>query len=398
MIPPPPMLTAALALLAALGLAFWVLILVELLRYYRGVESVHAEPGDVSAVEEVTASIVVPAHDEAETLEGCLRAILAQTHPRFDVVVVDDRSTDSTPAIARRVAREDPRVRTLQVDELPSGWTGKTHALWRGAEATTADWLCFVDADTVLSPSAVAACLRHASRRGLDLLAGWPRLGSRAVVSRLVDPLCAALLASWHRRGDGAGRTRSTPFAAGPFILVRTEAYRAVGGHQAVREQLLEDIALAERFESAGRPSAMAFLTDLVAVKTYETLAESVAGWTRILSEAARGNVKRLLRRAVLLPPLALSGYAALAGGCVALHTGSTLVGAAAVGTGLLELALMTMTAGFLYDRTRAPRRYALLFPIAALLTAYLLAAAALRVRAGDAIEWHGRRYPRRDR
>ena len=238
--------------IAALGLCFWVVILAGISTFRRDHHAIHPRPGDGEATSDVFVSVIVPAHDEALVIEECMRSLLAQTHSRLEIVVVDDRSADSTGAIARRLAASDPRLQVVRIDDLPAGWTGKTHALARGVAAAGGTWLLFTDADTIHDPGALAACLRHALERQVVLLSGWPALAVRNRIAALIDPLCGVVLASWYRRRTAKAGRRFAPFANGQYLLVRRDAFEHVGGFESIKHRLLEDIALAGLMDRDG--------------------------------------------------------------------------------------------------------------------------------------------------
>jgi chlorobactene glucosyltransferase len=381
----PVVLALIAALAAAAALFFWLVILAGVVAFRRDHHIVVPRTDDADAMRDVLVSVIVPAHDEELVVEECLRSLLAQTLTRMEVVVVDDRSTDATGAIARRLGAGDARLRIVRVDHLPPGWTGKTNALARGVAAAGGQWLLFTDADTIHQPGGLAACLRHALARGAVLLSGWPAVSARSPLAAAVDPLCGAVLASWYqRRGTGAAR-RFAPFANGQYLLVRRDAFERVGGFDSIKHRLLEDIALGGLIDREGLPFETAMLGEVVRVRSYASLARSRDAWSRIFLHGADGKVGRLLRRAVALPFLALAGPAALLFGAAAPH---------ALCIGLLAMSAMTIAAALIYRQARLPAGYALIAPLALIATAVFLALAARDAWMERPVEWHGARYP----
>jgi cellulose synthase/poly-beta-1,6-N-acetylglucosamine synthase-like glycosyltransferase len=379
-VPAVPALIAALA--AAVALVFWLVIVIGIFAFQRDHRAIRPRGDDPEATRDVTVSIVVPAHDEALVIEECLRSLLAQTHRSMEVVVVDDRSRDATGEIARRLAGGDSRLGVVRVDDLPAGWTGKTHALAHGVAAARGEWLLFTDADTIHQPGCLAACLRHAVARRVVLLSGWPAIASRGALAAATDAMCGVVLASWYqRRGAEAGR-RFAPFANGQYLLVRRDAFERVGGFDSIKHRLLEDIALAGLMEREGLPFETVLLADVVKVRGYNGLSQSRRAWTRIFLHGANGNVRRLLRRAIALPLIALAGPLAPA------------FGQPALAVGVLAVIAMIAAAALIYRQVRLPIAWALFTPVAATLTALFLALAARDARTERPIEWHGARYP----
>lgn len=376
---------AALATAGALaGAGFWLVVLAGTLAFRRAHPELHPAPATDGAL----VSVVVPANDEEANLATCLRSLLAQTHAALELIVIDDRSRDRTRAIAEEAAGADARVRVLHADALPAGWTGKTHALSLGAALARGDWLFCTDADTEHHPGMLAALLQYARRERLDLLSGWPALRVAATLPALVDVVCGGVLASWYRARTRDGATRSAAFANGQALLIRAATLRAVGGHEAVRGRLLEDVALAEAVEAKGGRLAVVRLARLVRVRSYPTLRACVSAWARIFVEGSHRRRRRLLKPAVALPLAALAGWIAIGVGLAAGAAAPLLAGLAAV-------AISAAVAAFVYTEAHLPLWPALLLPITTPAVSLALVRAARAAR-GGAIEWHGVRYDSR--
>ena len=170
-------------------------------------------------------AVIVPARNEAPTLDACIQSLLNQDYPDLRIVIVDDRSRDATFDAAQRIAGRDPRVRVERVTELPAGWMGKSYALWTGSRAVDADWLLFVDADCTLHPRAVRAAVADALRRCVDLLSLWPRHDARTFWEHMLIPLCGGIIALWFGSRAWQEAERGPAFANGQFLLVRRDVY-----------------------------------------------------------------------------------------------------------------------------------------------------------------------------
>ena len=237
-------------------------------------------PPDLSTVDESVA-VLLPLRDEVHLVEPCLRALLAQRGVNdLEVVVLDDGSTDGTADLVRRVGGD--RVRLLTGAPLPPGWLGKPHACHQLARATGADVLVFVDADVVPAPTAVAASVRLLD--GFDLLTPYPRIIADGLGPRLVQPL---LQWSWLTflplRAMERSPRPSLAAAGGQFLAVRAAAYRRAGGHEAVRDKVLEDVELARAVKRAGGRIALADGSALATCRMYGTWRELVEGYTKSL-------------------------------------------------------------------------------------------------------------------
>jgi hypothetical protein len=229
---------------------------------------------------------LVPAKDEETTLGGCLETVVAQSYPNLEILVVDDRSTDRTPEIARSFADRDSRVRVLTMTELPAGWTGKTHALDIATRAARGEWLWYLDADTRQHPDALSICLEYARRENAALVSLMPELRCDTFWEKVVQPLQGiVLMRSFSPLAVNDDRSH-VGFANGQFILIRRDAYEAAGGHAAVRDRFVEDIYLAQRVKAAGFPIRVAIGTEISSTRMYTSLRGIIRGWSRILYDA----------------------------------------------------------------------------------------------------------------
>ena len=230
-------------------------------------------------------SICIPARDEAGRIGRCVAAALASSWRELEVVVVDDRSSDGTGDEALSAAKGDPRFRLVGGTEPPRGWAGKPWACMRAAGEARGELLLFIDADVELAPWAVAAAVRRleADRlQALSLFGDW-RLESFWEVA--VVPVVG-----WFIRGavdlDAVNDTgRPEAFANGQFILVRREAYDAIGGHGAVRAEVLDDVRLARALKSRAMPLGLRYAPGAFRVRLYESLSQIVAGYSKNLYE-----------------------------------------------------------------------------------------------------------------
>lgn len=231
-------------------------------------------------------SILVPARDEADRIGPCVRAALASRWGDLEVLILDDRSSDATAAVARRAAAGDPRLAVLAGAPRPDGWLGKPWACAQLAAAARGEVLVFVDADVTLAPHAVAAAVALVDA-GLDLACPYPRQVANGVLARLVQPL---LQWSWLtflplRLAERSPRPSLTA-ANGQVMACTAAAYAAVGGHGAVRGEVLEDLALARACKEAGLRAGVADGTDLATCHMYRTADDLVAGYTKSLWSA----------------------------------------------------------------------------------------------------------------
>jgi len=342
-------------------------------------------------------SVLIPARNEAGNLSRALDALLVQDYPAFEVIVADDRSGDDTASVARSFAARDSRVRLVEIRELPEGWTGKSHALLEAVAEARGDVLLFHDADVALDPGALSVVTAYFLSNRLDMLSLILRLDSRSFWEKTLRVLAGSVLLFRFPLIEVNDPDSSRAFANGQFILMRSEVYRAVGGHERVKSVLLEDIALARVVKEEGHRLGLAYGFDVAAARMYSSLADFVRGWTRIFYSALGGSPARLLAAVLLLSVFSLSPY-------VTLIYAAALVAAGEVSpapVALLVLAAAEVAAVLwlmvrLHRMSRCERAYALLHPAAVVVLLGILLWAASRRFSPTGIEWKGVRYPTR--
>lgn len=234
-------------------------------------------------------STVIPARNEERDIEKAVRSHLSQNYSDLEVIVVDDRSTDATGAILGRLAAEHPRLKVVSGAEPPAGWLGKPHALFQGARTATGELLLFADADVRYSPSAVREAVALLEARGLDLVALFPRLEMRGFWENV---LLAYLPVSYFFGPAfllNSDRQRRFAVGAGAGMLVRATAYRAAGGHEALRDSVIDDLRLASRVRRAGGRCRMALADRVLSLRMYRGLREIVDGFTKNMAYVFQG-------------------------------------------------------------------------------------------------------------
>lgn len=239
-------------------------------------------------------SIILPARNEARSLPACLGSLLLQSEPGFalglewEVIVVNDDSTDRTRAIAADAAATHPGVTVLDAPPLDlserGGFTGKTNACWAGAQAARGKWLLFTDADTVHAPGDLSRSLREAERHHVALLSYSPRQVMSGFWQRATMPLVFSELASVYPPKQVNDPGRRLAAANGQFLLVERDAYFSVGGHRAVGMNILEDVALARNIKRGPRAIRFRYAPEAVSTRMYWTTTEMMEGWTKNLA------------------------------------------------------------------------------------------------------------------
>lgn len=348
---------------------------------------------DVPPAADVPVSVIIPARNEAGTIETAAQSILASTYRPFELIVVDDRSTDDTAASVTALAAEDPRLRLVSGEPLPPGWYGKPWACAQGAAAATGTLLLFTDADTRHKPELLARAVAALAGARADLVTVAPFQRCVTFWERVVMPQILLLLGvRYHpKRVNGARQPRDV-IANGQFILTTREAYDAVGTHAAVRQEVAEDLALAQSYIRAGRRIHFAFADRLMETRMYRSRSELVEGWTKNLYLGARRSFpdqpwrRRLAPLTLALPPLFwLLPPAVLLGGALGLVSGRAEPAALAA-TVATVVFWMLVSYGM-----KIPAVYGLAYPIGAAATLYIVVRSAWR--GARRVEWRGRVY-----
>ena len=256
-------------------------------------------------------SAIIPAKDEEATLADCLATVVAQSYPNLEILIVDDRSTDRTPEIARSIARSDPRVRLISIEDLPPGWTGKTHALHVAAGQAKGEWFWFVDSDTRHEPDSLSIVLEYARSHGAAMASLLPEMRCESFWESVAQPLLGIVLIQSYPLFWANDPNKSLAFANGQYILIRRDAYREAGGHEGVRDKFVEDIYLARAVKGIGLSARTAIAHGIGSTRMYTSLPQFVRGWSRILYDALGRNPWKLLLQG--LDPLFFSQTAHVA-------------------------------------------------------------------------------------
>ena len=379
----------------ALAIVPWLLI--ALVIGWRGRGSRHLkDESNAPPLPAPGVSVVIPARDEARNIARCLGSVLASTYPDFDVVVVDDHSTDGTGDRARAVAGGDPRVRVIVAPPLPDGWFGKSWACATGAGATTGELLLFIDADTWLSPDLLVRLVNARATRDADLISVGGRQELGTFWERLVQPQVFTMLLVRYGATEriGSSRRASDKIANGQCILVRRDVYASVGGHAAVRDKVAEDLMLAQTVFRAGKRVCLVLGLDQLSTRMYTSLRELVQGWGKNIYAAGADTLPvgglggRILLPVLLVAPAILL----LAPPVVTMLALAGIVDLSPVPPAAATLVLMTGW-GLIYAVFGVSPLFGVLYPLGAAIVLYIVGMA---IRRGRHVVWKGRTYQAR--
>ncbi len=229
-------------------------------------------------------SVLVPARNEERAIAACVRSLAAQDYPDYEVLVLDDNSDDATASIVATVAETDPHVRLIRGEPLPHGWVGKNWACHQLAAAATGTWLIFTDADTEHHASGISACIAFSERSNVEFFSGVPDYDLPTFWEQVIVPMVVFLYFAYlPNRWITERRDAQFSAANGQLLAITRNAYERIGGHEAVRSQLVEDVWLGRAAKRAGIRTALANAVSIIRCRMYTSLGEIVSGFSKNL-------------------------------------------------------------------------------------------------------------------
>lgn len=344
-------------------------------------------------------SVVVPARNEAANIVACLRSLAASDYPEFEIIVVDDRSDDATAVLARSVASGNAR-RLVVIDgaPLPSGWLGKPWACHQGSEAVRGELILFTDADTHHAPDLLTRAVLGRREEMADLLTVVGRQLMETFWEKVVQPHVFFTMLFRFPDFERVARNDNwrDAIANGQFLLFTRRAYERIGGHRSVRDEVVEDLALAQVVKRAGLRLRIRSAEASLATRMYRSLGDLVEGWSKNMLMGGLQSVPAWMRS--ILPPVAFVGGFLLwlaAPMLLGLGLAGILDAGASPGREVLVWAgtvyALSVTLWVrVYHRMGAGWWYAPLYPLAAVVFSWIYLRSWTR---GRNVEWKGRRY-----
>lgn len=257
----------------------------------KSIESLSKNPTDSEKRSKL--SILVPARNESRNIEGCLSSILSCDASNMDVevLVLNDHSTDDTETRIRAISGHDERVRLINGEELPSGWMGKSHACHQLAQQAEGEWLLFIDADVRLKNNAIHDAMITASQQGEGLITGFPYQKTGSWLEKIVVPMMAFTIAC-HLPIPLVRSSKDPRFVAahGAFMLIHRSSYTASGGHEGIKDGLLDDMQLARAVKVAGHSVTLADVHEHAEMRMYESAREVWQGYHKNIYEGVGRN------------------------------------------------------------------------------------------------------------
>ncbi len=268
--------------LALFVVLFWLLIFVYLMRSVSSIprlaEVPDSEIGPGPNGVWPSVRIVAAARDEADGVEAAVTTLLKQDYPHFEVVMVNDRSSDGTGDILERLAAAEPRLHVKHIDRLPDGWLGKNHALHVGAGDAATDWILFTDADVCLHPATLRRAVYLAETSGVDHLTCSPTLLGGSWLLQSLVAFFSLVFVLFFQPNRAINPRSKAHVGIGAFNLVRTEAYKAIGGHSRIALRPDDDVMLGKIVKQAGRRQWFALGDHMIQVEWYRSVGEMARG------------------------------------------------------------------------------------------------------------------------
>jgi len=339
-------------------------------------------------------SIIVPARNEEETIEQTLNTLLGLDYDNYEVIAVNDRSTDRTGEIMERVAsshslktaKDAPTsgvpLRVVYHTELPAGWLGKTHAMWTAASQASGDWLLFTDADVLFKPDSVRRALAYAEAEPADHVVLFPRMIMKRPGEYMMIAFFQTMFMFGHRPWKVADPSTDDHMGVGAFNLVRRHVYEAVGTYEALRMEVLDDMKLGKVVKNAGFAQRNVFGGDLISIR-----------WAR----GAFGIVNNLTKN--FFAVLSFQSWRTIisALGLAFLNFGPFLGIWLAHGLARLPYAVALTSMFAIYIgmswRSAVPAYYFLLHPVSTAMFIYTLLRSMVLTLWNDGIVWRGTKY-----
>jgi chlorobactene glucosyltransferase len=338
-------------------------------------------------------SVVVPMRNEEQNVVRCIGSLLSQDYERYEVIAVDDMSQDNTLSLLQGLQRNHDKLRIVRLENKPEGWVGKNYALYEGAQASVGDLLLFVDADTSSHPQMLSAVVGYLEENGIDMLSLFPRQELLSFWERVFQPFVFELLCTVFPHYKVNSTRHSTAFACGPFIMIRKDIYKEVGGHEPIKGSMNDDIDFAKLVKGKGYRIAIASGIEVVRVRMYTNF-----------SGIWHGFVKNLFSAIGYSWPMALSTVVVffLWGVLPSILLPFSLV-SHLMAPGALKLVLAlecswTLGVGFLLrmsqlKRLNVPIYYAFLAPLASSIFIAMLLTSCYRIAFNKGVVWKERVY-----
>jgi glycosyltransferase involved in cell wall biosynthesis len=328
-------------------------------------------------------SIIVPARNEEKEIAQALTQLLALEYDNYEVIAVNDRSTDRTGEIMEEIQKKSPRLKVIHHEVLPPGWLGKTHAMWTATNASTADWLLFTDADVLFKPDSLRRALAYAEAEKADHLVLFPQMIMKTPGEYMMIAFFQTMFVFGHRPWKVADPKTKDHMGVGAFNLIRRTTYESIGTYEALRMEVLDDMKLGKVVKNSGFAQRNVFGKDLISIRWANGAMGVVNNLTKNFFAVLSFSWPRTLISAFGLVFLNLMPFL----GVWLAHGWARLPYAIALASMFSIYVGMSMRSG-------VPAYYFLLHPVSTALFTYTLFRSMFLTLWHDGIVWRGTKYP----
>ena len=338
-------------------------------------------------------SILVPArNEEGRVLSDCIRSLLAQDYGRFEIIAVNDRSTDATGTILQSIAKTDERLRVIEGAELPAGWLGKPYAMQQALDAARGEWVLATDADMIFDKAALRTAIAYVLDRQVDALTFIPLFEAHSFWERVMIPAWSWVMLVYILVYRVNSPRSQTAIGIGGFFLIRRAALEHVGGYHALRDEVMEDMRLADMLKSSGARVAFEYAPRLVRTRMYTNFREmwecSTKNWfsgVKFSISLALISVLSMYICAVAPPLIALACAFVLAAGAT---TSLWLL----LFPFFLIWVIQVFILAALSRRFKVSVVYALTSPLGLAMLYTMLLDSTIKIASGRGVTWKGRK------
>ena len=367
-----------------------IVFLLWIISFIKGIREVNKET-HIKAVSNTQynpkISIIIPARDEEKRLPNLLNSIAKQNYQNYEVVVVDDNSSDNTGQVASSFKERISNLRVIR-PEIRTGWCGKNLALVEGFNKASPDseWLLFIDADCELKDGALSTIVETVRSKDIDCLSLFPEVKSEHFFERLLLPSVGAMVTLFNSPEKVNDPDSDISFLNGQFIFIKRDVYKSIGTHEVVKDAILEDAALAYEIKRRGFKIFLGFGREIFSIRMYETFSDFINGWTKNLFLILKSRVTNLIKMIFITILLSYLPIIWLIYGLIKFPQTESCV---FIGGYFFVLSLQ------MYIRyiSKTYPLYAILAPLSSTIVSFIAIRSAIRHITNRGVDWKGRRY-----
>ncbi len=340
-------------------------------------------------------SVIIPARNEETKIARCLESLAQQDYPNYEIVIIDDRSTDKTGEIIQEIASRHPHIKFIKGTETPTGWIGKCNALVQAYPHAKGSWLVFADADTCHEPHSLRFAVDYAIINKVDMVSFMPLQELRTFWEQVVSPVLLGSFLAGDPLNSVNDPNHVRAYAYGQYILISRNAYDTIGTHRAVHDQILDDIMLAQRVKGSGFHIMAVDGCKLYRVRMYQDLESLWFGWTKNAYALIECNLLYLAMILLLINGAVISPFVhlgILVAGIIGGHPPHIFQYIAP----LVAVEFIGLAAW--YGRTKqfyvgVNWNHFLLLPLGCVMVTAIYLRSAYLVLSGNNVSWKGRQY-----